>query len=118
MALFVAVVATNPAVMALVVVANAVWFDPVTVTGSDLTTVTANKGALADTKMGAVARYCAVIAGAGFLVVHALIHVVDELSGPNALGEFTRDFGGVFLPAILAAWIAWPSRSHSAQDDA
>ena len=59
----------------------------------------------------------AVVAGAGFLVVHALIHVVDELTGSNALGEFTRDFGGVFLPAILAAWIAWPSRSRSSRGD-
>ena len=56
----------------------------------------------------------AMIAGAGFLIVHALIHVVDELSGPNPLAEFTRDFAGVFLPAILAAWIAWPPRSVTA----
>jgi hypothetical protein len=62
----------------------------------------------------AAAGQGAVIAGAGFLVVHAFIHVVDEISGGDALGEFVRDFGGVFLPAVVAAWIAWPSRSGPA----
>lgn len=56
----------------------------------------------------------AVIAGAGFLAVHAAIHVVDELCGSNPVGEFSRDFAGVFLPAILAVWIAWPSRTRPA----
>jgi len=55
----------------------------------------------------------AAVAGAGFLAFHALIHVADELSGPNALAEFIRDFAGVFLPAIVAGWIAWPSRARS-----
>ncbi len=54
----------------------------------------------------------ALVAAAGFLVLHAVIHVVDELSGPDPLAEFSRDFAGVFLPAILAAWIAWPSLSR------
>jgi hypothetical protein len=53
----------------------------------------------------------AMVAAAGFLVFHAAIHLVDELSGTNPLSEFIRDFAGVFLPAILAAWIAWPSRT-------
>ena len=52
----------------------------------------------------------AVTAAAGFLTVHALIHIVDEISGPNALGEFARDFPGVFLPALIAVWIALPAR--------
>jgi hypothetical protein len=52
----------------------------------------------------------ALIAGAGFLIVHALIHLVDEVSGGDAIGDFTRDFAGVFLPAFIAAWIAWPDR--------
>jgi hypothetical protein len=51
------------------------------------------------------------IAAAGFLVLHAAIHVADALSGTNPLGEASRDFAGVFLPAILAAWIAFPSRT-------
>ena len=55
----------------------------------------------------------AVVAGAGFLALHALIHVADELSGPDAIAGFTRDAAGVFLPAVLAAWIAWPSRQTS-----
>ncbi len=52
----------------------------------------------------------AVTGAAGFLVLHAAIHVADELGGPSAMADFTRDFAGVFAPAILAAWIAWPSR--------
>ena len=60
-----------------------------------------------------VAAAGAVAGAAGFLILHAAIHVADELSGPRPLAEFTRDFAGVFLPAILAAWIAWPSRPRS-----
>ena len=52
----------------------------------------------------------AATAAAGFLTAHALIHIVDEVSGSNALGEFARDFPGVFLPAIVAVWIALPAR--------
>lgn len=55
----------------------------------------------------------AVTAAAAFLVVHALIHVVDEVSGSNALGEFARDFPGVFLPALAAVWIALPVRKSA-----
>jgi len=51
----------------------------------------------------------AVMAAAGFLGLHALVHVVDELSGADALGEFARDFAGVFLPAFVALWIALPA---------
>lgn len=52
----------------------------------------------------------AVVVAAGFLALHALVHVVDEISGSNAAGEFARDFAGVFLPAIIAAWLARPVR--------
>lgn len=65
------------------------------------------------TRGGSIAALGAVTAAAGFLAVHALIHVVDEISGANALGEFARDFPGVFLPAIVAVWIALPVRESA-----
>ena len=52
----------------------------------------------------------AVMAVASFLVLHALVHGVDEASGADALGEFVRDFPGVFLPAAVAVWLAIPVR--------
>ena len=55
----------------------------------------------------------AVTAAAGFLTVHALIHIVDAVTGSNALGEFARDFPGVFLPAIVAVWVALPARKSA-----
>jgi hypothetical protein len=56
----------------------------------------------------------AMIGAAGFLAFHGVIHIADALSGGDALGEFIRDFPGVFLPAILAVWIAGPTRSKAA----
>ena len=55
----------------------------------------------------------AVTVAAGFLTVHALIHIFDEATGSNALGEFARDFPGVFLPAIVAVWVALPARKFA-----
>jgi hypothetical protein len=55
----------------------------------------------------------AVMGAAAFLLLHVLIHVVDaffpELCGRTASGglaDVLRDFPGVYLPALLAAWIA------------
>ncbi len=45
-------------------------------------------------------------AAALFLALHAGVHVVDELGDPGGLADFVRDFPGVFLPALLAGWIA------------
>ncbi len=59
---------------------------------------------------GSEAARGAVVAAAGFLALHALIHVVDELAGSHPLSEFARDFPGVFLPAVLAVWLAFPAR--------
>jgi hypothetical protein len=50
---------------------------------------------------------------AGFLGLHALIHVADEIAGGHAMAEFIRDFPGVFVPALLSGWIAWPTRKLS-----
>ena len=52
----------------------------------------------------------AVLAAAAFLCLHALIHLADAMSHGDGFADLARDFAGVFLPAILAAWIALPSR--------
>ena len=56
--------------------------------------------------MEAAARGAA-MAGAAFLVLHAGIHLVEAIGHPAGLADLTRDFPGVILPAILAAWVAW-----------
>ncbi|MBA3812509.1 MAG: hypothetical protein H0X27_12870, partial [Caulobacteraceae bacterium] len=56
---------------------------------------------------GALAAACA------FLGLHALIHLFDAATGRHAAADLTRDFVGVFVPALIAAWVAWPSRRRS-----
>ena len=46
---------------------------------------------------------------AGFLVAHALIHVADAAGGHHPGHDVLRDLAGVYLPAVLSAWIAWPN---------
>ena len=48
------------------------------------------------------------VAALGFLGLHAAVHVVDEFAGGHVMGDFTRDFAGVFMPPLLIAWILWP----------
>jgi hypothetical protein len=48
----------------------------------------------------------AVIAAAVFLGLHAGVHIVDAAGDPGGLADLARDFPGVFMPALLAAWIA------------
>ena len=61
----------------------------------------------------------AAMAGALFLVQHALIHLAEATTSPMGLAHLVRDFPGVILPAIFAAWVAWPrqpptlERSHA-----
>jgi hypothetical protein len=52
----------------------------------------------------------AAMAGATFLVAHGLIHLAEAVISPMGAMHLVRDFPGVLLPAILAAWIAWPSQ--------
>src|SRR5262249_44931537 len=51
----------------------------------------------------------AMLAAAAFLVLHAAIHVADAFSGMHMAADLVRDLGGIYLPAALAAWLAWPS---------
>jgi hypothetical protein len=56
-------------------------------------------------KPGGAARG-AVIAGAAFLLLHAGVHLADAFGDHRGLADLGRDFPGVFLPAIVAAWLA------------
>jgi hypothetical protein len=44
-------------------------------------------------------------AGAAFLGIHALIHLTEAVGDPRGLADLLRDFPGVILPALLAAWV-------------
>jgi hypothetical protein len=48
----------------------------------------------------------AAIAAALFLGLHAAIHLAEAV--PMGMADLARDLPGVFLPALLAAWIAVP----------
>lgn len=55
----------------------------------------------------------ALVCAAAFQLLHAAIHVGDGACGASPLNDFIRDFPGVFLPALLTAWIAWRSRPQA-----
>jgi hypothetical protein len=48
----------------------------------------------------------ALVAAAAFLSLHAAIHVFDAACGTKPLADVIRDFGGVYLPTLLALAIA------------
>lgn len=52
----------------------------------------------------------ALVAAAAFLVLHGLIHLAGAAMDGHAAADLARDFPGVYLPAILAVWLAWPTR--------
>jgi hypothetical protein len=55
----------------------------------------------------------AAIAAAAFLGLHALIHLTEAIGMPTGLADLARDFPGVILPALLAAWVvATPYQSR------
>jgi hypothetical protein len=47
-------------------------------------------------------------AGAAFLVLHALVHLWDVAAGREQTHQLPLDLAFIFLPAVLAGWIAWP----------
>ena len=51
--------------------------------------------------------WAALVAAAGFLVLHGLIHVHDAIASPTCGHDLLRDAPSVFTPALIAAWIAW-----------
>ena len=52
----------------------------------------------------------ALVCAAAFLSLHASIHVGDASCSGSAWRDLVRDFPGVFLPALITAWIAWAAR--------
>jgi hypothetical protein len=65
------------------------------------------------------AAWPAAVAGAAFLAIHALIHLWDAAAGREHAHQLLVDLPTVFLPPVLAIWIAWPPRfSRSPKGDA
>ena len=56
------------------------------------------------------AGYAAAVAGAAFLIAHALLHLTGSLGGHHPGTELMRDLAGVYLPPLLAAIAVIPSR--------
>ena len=54
---------------------------------------------------GSAASRGAAGAGAAFLALHAGIHLTEAIGAPTGLADLARDFPGVILPAVVAAWI-------------
>lgn len=52
----------------------------------------------------------AAVAGAAFMIGHAIIHVLDIVS--ERTGNVAVDIGLVIVPALLAAWAAFPDKSE------
>ena len=49
-------------------------------------------------------------AGAAFLTLHVLVHVWDAAAGREHAHQLLIDLVTIFLPSVLAIWIAWPAR--------
>jgi len=50
--------------------------------------------------------WAAVAAAAGFLTLHTAIHVFDAVCGTRPLADVARDFGGIYLPALITLALA------------
>lgn len=46
----------------------------------------------------------------GFLLMHALVHVCDALAGREHGHQLGADLPSIFLPGVLAVWLAWSAR--------
>ncbi|HEX7761261.1 MAG TPA: hypothetical protein VF459_17270 [Caulobacteraceae bacterium] len=55
----------------------------------------------------------ALAAAAGFLVLHAGIHVADAAVCGNAVAALIRDLPGIFVPALITAWLALPAKART-----
>lgn len=52
----------------------------------------------------------AALAGAGFLLLHALVHVWDTAAGREHTHRLLAEVPTVILPAFLVCWLAWPPK--------
>jgi len=50
------------------------------------------------------------VAGAGFLALHALIHLVEVATGHHGGQALVRDFPGVYLPTLVALLLVFGLR--------
>ena len=57
--------------------------------------------------------WSALVAAAGFLTLHAAIHVFDAVCGTRPLQDVVRDFAGVYLPTFIALGLAVTARPAS-----
>jgi hypothetical protein len=48
------------------------------------------------------AAFSALVASAGFLTLHAAIHVGDALASPTCGADLVRDLPGIFVPALIS----------------
>lgn len=55
----------------------------------------------------------ALLAAAGFLVLHAGVHLFDTVCGRSSLGDLARDLPGVFLPALAASILVWRAATEA-----
>jgi uncharacterized protein YjeT (DUF2065 family) len=53
-------------------------------------------------------------AGAAFLTLHALVHLWDAAAGREHAHQLLIDLPTVFLPPVLAIWIAWTPTGRGA----
>jgi hypothetical protein len=60
----------------------------------------------------------ALVAATAFLVAHGLIHIADAISSPVCGHDLIRDFPGVFMPGLIAAWLAGASTPTKGASDA
>ena len=60
--------------------------------------------------MSAAARPAAQLAAA-FLTLHALVHLWDTIAGREHAHQLLIEIAPVFVPALLAIWLAWPRRA-------
>ena len=52
----------------------------------------------------------ALVAAAAFLVLHGLVHIRDAVMSPVCGHDLLRDLPGVFVPALIVAWIAFAGK--------
>ena len=53
-----------------------------------------------------VQRWPALVGVAAFLTLHSVVHIHDALLSPVGGHDLARDFPGIFLPPLIAGWIA------------
>ena len=66
---------------------------------------------------GRPAAWPAALAGAGFLVLHGLVHLWDMAAGRESLHHLPGDLVAIYAAAALAMWLAWPRRPIAEGDE-